>query len=162
MGTVAGSARLEKCYRAYGPELDLEHNLVEAGLARPRVKPQDFIGKEALLQQRATPPVRRLCTLTVDDNTSASGLRRYMSGREPLLTRAGHTIPDAHGRNAYVTSAGYGPSVGKHILLAYLPPDHAHVGAPLLVEYFGEHYPVTVAVVGATPLFDPENARMKA
>ncbi len=161
MGAVAGSTRLEKGYRAYGPELDLEHNLVEAGLARPRVKPQDFIGKEAYLRQRAAPPVTRLCTLTVDDHTSASGLRRFMSGREPLLTRAGQTITDARGRNAYVTSAGYGPSVGKHILLAYLPSEHAQVGAQLLVEYFGEHYPVTVAVVGATPLFDPGNERMK-
>jgi hypothetical protein len=31
-----------------------------------------------------------------------------------------------------------------------------------LVEYFGEQYPVTVEVAGATPLFDPENARVKA
>ena len=31
-----------------------------------------------------------------------------------------------------------------------------------MVEYFGEHYPVTVAVAGATPLFDPENARIRA
>jgi len=29
------------------------------------------------------------------------------------------------------------------------------------VEYFGERYPVTVAVVGSTPIFDPENARIR-
>ena len=52
-------------------------------------------------------------------------------------------------------------SVGKHILLAYLPPLHAKEGTKLAVEYFGEHYPVTVAVVGGTPLFDPDNERMK-
>ena len=46
--------------------------------------------------------------------------------------------------------------------MTYLPPEHAVAGTKLLVEYFGEHYPVTVAVAGATPLFDPENARIRA
>ena len=68
---------------------------------------------------------------------------------------------DRRGRRSYVTSAGAGPSVGKHILLAYLSPEYAHVGERLAVEYFGDRYPVTVAVVGSTPLFDPENTRMK-
>ena len=44
----------------------------------------------------------------------------------------------------------------------YLPPEQAVVGTKLLVEYFGERYPVTVDVVGSTPLFDPENARVRA
>jgi glycine cleavage system aminomethyltransferase T len=61
-----------------------------------------------------------------------------------------------------VTSAGSGPSVGKHILLSYLPTEHADVGRQLLVEYMGERFPVTVDVVGATPLFDPENSRVRS
>ena len=61
-----------------------------------------------------------------------------------------------------MTSAGAGPSLGKHILLAYLPPAYAVGGTKLAVEYMGERYPVTVAVVGNTPLFDPEDERMKA
>jgi hypothetical protein len=32
----------------------------------------------------------------------------------------------------------------------------------LLVEYMGEQYPVTVAVAGATPLFDPSNSRIRS
>jgi hypothetical protein len=35
-------------------------------------------------------------------------------------------------------------------------------GNKLLVYYMAESYPVTVARVGSTPLFDPENARMRA
>jgi glycine cleavage system aminomethyltransferase T len=46
--------------------------------------------------------------------------------------------------------------------MSYLPPEHAVVGTKLLVEYFGERYPVTVAVASATPLFDPENARIRS
>jgi hypothetical protein len=36
------------------------------------------------------------------------------------------------------------------------------VGTPLLVEYLGEQYPVTVAVSGSTPLFDPDNTRIRS
>lgn len=131
-------------------------------MARPSVKLQDFIGKEAYLKQRAEAPAAILCTLTVDDNTAKSGFKRHMMGREPILTPDGRPLEDKHGRRSYATSAGSGPSVGKTILLSYLPPEYAKVGVKLAVEYFAEQYPVTVAVVGSTPLFDPENKRMKS
>lgn len=163
IGVYGTTARLEKCYRAYGAELEQEYNLVEAGLARASVKSQDFIGKDAYLKQRAEPPAALLCTLTVDDNTALSnGLKRAMMGREPILTLDGKPIEDKHGRRSYTTSAGAGPSLGKTILMSYLPPEYARVGVQLKVEYFGDHFPVTVAAVGNTPLFDPKNERMKA
>jgi glycine cleavage system aminomethyltransferase T len=84
-----------------------------------------------------------------------------MLGREPILTPDGRRIVDRKGRGSYVTSAGSGPSVGKHVLLAYLPPEHAREGDKLLVQYMGERYPVTIDVVGSRPLFDPENARIR-
>ena len=161
IGVYGTTGRLEKGYRAYGAELDASFNLVEAGMARPRVKEQDFVGKAAYLRQREAPPVAVLCTLTVDDHTSQSGELRYMLGGEPVLTRDGEALTDAKGRRSYVTSAGSGPSVGKHLLLAYLPPEHAVVGTGLAVEYLGEQYPVTVAVAGSTPLFDPANERVR-
>jgi glycine cleavage system aminomethyltransferase T len=46
--------------------------------------------------------------------------------------------------------------------MAYLPPERASVGTELAVEYLGERYPVTVEVVGATPIFDPENMRVRS
>ncbi len=161
IGVYATTARLEKSYRAHGNELELEYGLVEAGMAGPAVKDQDFVGKDAYLNQRQQEATALLCSLTVDDHTSSSGVKRYMLGREPILTPDGGPIVDAKGRRSYVTSAGAGPSVGKHILMAYLPPEHALVGTNLTVEYFGEPYPVTVAVVGNTPLLDPANERLK-
>ncbi|MFO1372970.1 MAG: glycine cleavage T C-terminal barrel domain-containing protein, partial [Candidatus Competibacteraceae bacterium] len=143
-------------------ELELEYNLVESGLARAQVKPQEFIGKAAYLQQRTTPPAATLCTLTVEDATAKSGFKRTMTGREPILTQDGKPIEDAHGRRSYVTSAGAGPSLGTYILMSYLPPQYAKVGTSLKVEYFNEQFPVKVEAVGNTPLFDPENLRMKA
>ncbi len=162
IGVYGTTGRLEKCYRAHGNELETEYNVVEAGMQAPRVKSEDFVGKEAHLRHREEAPAAVLCTLTVDDHTSKSGEKRYMLGREPILTDDGKPITDRRGRRSYVTSAGAGPSVGKHILMAYLPPEQAVLGERLAVQYMGERYPVTVAVVGSTPLFDPENTRVRS
>ena len=85
-----------------------------------------------------------------------------MLGGEPILTRDGKPLSDRRGRRSFVTSAGAGPSIGRHILMSYLPPEHARAGAELAVEYMGERYPCTVAVVGATPVFDPDNSRIRS
>jgi len=162
IGVYGTTGRLEKCYRAYGAELDASYNLVEAGLARPRVKAEDFVGKSAYLHQREAAPAALLCTLTVDDHGSGAGQLRYMLGGEPVLTVDGEPLTDGRGRPSYVTSAGSAPSLGKHLLMAYLPVERAVPGTALTVEYLGERYPVTVAVAGATPLFDPAGDRVRS
>jgi glycine cleavage system aminomethyltransferase T/glycine/D-amino acid oxidase-like deaminating enzyme len=162
IGVYGTTGRLEKGYRAYGAELDASYSLVEAGMARPQVKEQDFVGRTAYLRQREAPPAAVLCTLTVDDHLSDTGELRYMLGGEPVLAGDGEPLTDAKGRHSYVTSAGSGPSLGKHLLMSYLPPEQAVEGAALLVEYMGEQYPVTVAVAGARPLFDPANERVRS
>jgi glycine cleavage system aminomethyltransferase T len=103
-----------------------------------------------------------MCTLSVTDHTSANGEKRYMLGMEPILTLDGAPITDKHGRRSFVTSAGSAPSLGKHLLMAYLPPEHAVEGKELLVEYLGERYPVVVERASSTPLFDPTNERIMA
>jgi len=162
IGVYGTTGRLEKCYRAFGTELESEYTVVEAGMAGPRVKDDDFVGREAHLRHREEEPAAILCTLTVDDHSSSTVVKRYMLGREPILARDGAPLTDRKGRRSYVTSAGAGPSVGKHILLSYLPPERATVGEQLAVEYMGEQYPVTVDVVGSTPIFDPENSRIRS
>jgi glycine cleavage system aminomethyltransferase T/glycine/D-amino acid oxidase-like deaminating enzyme len=161
IGVYGTTGRLEKGYRAFGFELDGERTIVEAGMARPKVKDADFVGREPYLAQRAADPAAVLCTLSVDDHTSARGGRRYMLGGEPILTRDGAVLIDGHGHHPYVTSAGSAPSLGKHLLMAYLPPDQAVVGNALAVSYMEELYPVTVRANDATPLFDPTNERIK-
>jgi glycine cleavage system aminomethyltransferase T len=162
IGVYGTTGRLEKCYRAYGAELEGEFNVVEAGMAWGKVKEQDFVGKEAHVRQREEEPAAIMCTLTVDDHTSSSGVKRYMMGGEPIQTRSGDPLTDRKGRRSYVTSAGAGPSAGKHLLMSYLPPEQAVVGTELSVLYMGERYPVTVAVADSTPVFDPENARIRS
>ncbi|HEY1821636.1 MAG TPA: FAD-dependent oxidoreductase [Trebonia sp.] len=159
IGVYGTTARLEKGYRAFGAELTPEYDPVEAGMTRPRVKAEEFIGKESYLAARMATPAAVLCTLTVDSCASADGTPRYMLGGEPVLTLDGARLVDAYGRPSYVTSAGSGPSVGRHLLMTYLPTELSAVGTPLLVEYMGEQYPVTVASQGA--VFDPTGSRMR-
>ncbi|HAQ24108.1 MAG TPA: glycine cleavage system protein T [Acidimicrobiaceae bacterium] len=161
-GVYGTSGRLEKGYRLMGAELESEYNPLEAGLARPRVKDADFFGKEAYLAARATgSPEVVMCTLTVEDQTDSQGRKRHMmGGNEPILDTAGGRIVDSHGRVSRVTSAGFGPSVDKHLLMSYLPIELAESGTDLQVMYMNELYPVKVATSGA--VFDPEDSRMKA
>jgi glycine cleavage system aminomethyltransferase T/glycine/D-amino acid oxidase-like deaminating enzyme len=165
IGVYGTTGRIEKGYRAYGTELDAERTIVEAGMQRPKVKAADFVGRDAYLAQRealsSSGPKTVLCTLTVEDHTSASGVKRYMLGGEPILTREGGTLTDGHGHHPYVTSAGSAPSLGKHVLLAYLPPEEARIGNELAVSYMEELYPVVVGSVDATPLLDPANERLR-
>ncbi|GAA1226710.1 FAD-dependent oxidoreductase [Prauserella halophila] len=162
IGVYGTTGRLEKGYRLMGAELDAEYDPVEAGLALPKVKAADFIGKDAYLAAREGDPAATLCTLTVDDHLGAEGIPRYPQGGEPIVTPAGERIVDRKGRGSAVTSAGPAPSVGRHLLMAYLPPEFAVEGTSLQVEYMAERYPVTVARAGRTPLFDPDDTRMKA
>lgn len=161
IGVYGTTGRIEKGYRAFGAELDAERSIIEAGMARPKVKLADFVGKEAYLAQREREPETILCTLTVDDHTSSTGVKRYMLGGEPILTRDGGLLTDGHGRHPYATSAGSAPSLGKHILLAYLPPAEAVIGNKLAVSYMEELYPVTIESIDATPLLDPANERLR-
>ena len=162
IGVYAVTGRIEKGYRLMGAELESEYNPVEAGLDRPKVKAADFIGKEAYLAARAEGACAKLCTLTITDHTSASGIKRYPTGgNEPILTIDGERIVDAKGRVSRVTTAGAAPSLGSYILLAYLPTEHAVEGTELRVMYMNELFPVVVSRVGSQPLFDPADGRMK-
>ena len=157
------SGRLEKGYRLMGSELENEYNPVEAGLDRNKVKAAHFIGKAAYLQARANKQVAQLCALTMDSNKSAAGYDRFPtgSGNEPILTLEGDRILDDKGRISRVTTAGNAPSLGKYVLLGYLPIEKCVPGTALQVLYQNELYPVTVAATGRNlSLYDSEDSRM--
>ena len=162
IGVYGLTGRMEKSYRLMGAELESEYNPVEAGLARPKVKAADFIGREAYLKMRDEDPVTILCTLTVEDLTDSQGRQRYMQGgNEPILTLENDRIVDSKGRVSRVTTAGNAPSVGEYVLMSYLPPEFAVPGTKLQVMYMNEIFPVEVAVAGSGGIFDPDDSRMK-
>ena len=160
-GVYGTTGRIEKGYAVMGAELTSEYSPVEAGLARPRVKRTEFIGRAAYIEAREAGPAAMLRTLAMDDHADGSGLARFPTGgNEPLVGPDGARIVDAHGRESRVTSAGMGPSVGKYLLMAYLPPELAAPGTRLRVLYMNEAFPVTVAA--GTALFDPTGTRMRS
>jgi len=160
-GVYGETGRMEKGMRLYGHELEIDYDPSEAGLAWLHgVKDEDFIGKEALQEAIDTEDSAKLCLMSVADHNPDGGTRRFPLGNEPILDEDGEVIVDEEGRKSYVTSAGAGPSVGKHLLLGYLPPEYAQEGQRVQVEYFDQHYPVDVEVVGYGGVFDPDNERL--
>ncbi|QYJ16961.1 Dimethylglycine oxidase [Rubrobacter xylanophilus DSM 9941] len=137
--------RLEKGYRMWGVDVTNEHDPYEAGLGFA-VKPEkgDFIGRDAVLRRREEGPRRKLCCLLLDDP------RVVVMGSEPVYAEGSPV--------GYVTSAGYGYSIGRSIAYAWLPPSLAEVGQKVEIEYFGRRHGAAVA---EEPLFDPAMKRMR-
>ncbi len=162
--TYANSRRLEKSLRLQNADLLTEYNLYEAGLARPKVKAADFHGKSAYVAQRERDhQPAYLCTMTMAKNVDASGVARYPVGTWPIMDpETGEVLKDELDRRSYVTSVAYGPSLGKNIVMGYLPYRYCQEGRQLMLEYFHESYPLNVEAVGYRPLYDPENERPRS
>ncbi|HET7200409.1 MAG TPA: glycine cleavage T C-terminal barrel domain-containing protein, partial [Burkholderiales bacterium] len=162
--TYANTRRMEKSLRLQNADLLTEYNLYEAGLARAKVKGDEFHGKAAYVAQRER--LRQsayLSTLTMESNVDAKGVARYPVGQWPILDpETREVLIDDRGRRSSITSIAYGPSVGKNIALGYLPERYAQEGRTLIMEYFGEYYPLRVAGVGQRALYDPGNERPKS
>ncbi|GIV70668.1 FAD-dependent oxidoreductase [Caldilinea sp.] len=139
------SLRLEKGYRLWGQDLHPDDTPFEAGLEwAVRLDKGDFIGRQALLQAKASGVQRRLCCMTFDAPDAMA------LGKEPIFV-GDRCI-------GYVTSANYGYAVGRHILYGYLPLAFAAPGTQVEVAYFGVRHRATVA---AEPLYDPQMQRLK-
>jgi 4-methylaminobutanoate oxidase (formaldehyde-forming) len=140
------SLRLEKGYRYWSADISPDYSPYEAGMGfAVKLDKGVFIGREALLKQKAGGITRKLCCLTLADKSVIA------LGNEPVR-REEKII-------SWITSGNYGYSVGKSIAYAYLPLEHAANGTALDVEIFGERIP---AVVEREPLWDPKGERVKA
>jgi sarcosine dehydrogenase len=116
------SLRLEKGYRAWGHDITPNDTPLEAGLGFTIDwnKPHQFIGKEALWEQKQNGVRKKLVSVIIGDRVleipspplAASSSFPYPYGGEPLF-RNGVLV-------GYLTSAGYGYSLQKAIGLAYI------------------------------------------
>jgi 4-methylaminobutanoate oxidase (formaldehyde-forming) len=141
------SLRLEKGYRYWSGEISPDYSPLEAGMGfAVKLEKEEFIGKEALLEQKENGLTRKLCCLTLSDN------RTIALGKEPIRSKDGKVI-------GWVASGGYGYTLEKSIIYAYLPVDCALAGTEFDVEFFGE---LVGAVVVQSPLWDPKGSRIKA
>ncbi len=139
------SLRLEKGYLYWSVDVTPDHSPIEAGLGfRVHLKSKgDFIGRDALAAQMQNGPKRQLATFVADRKLP-------MTGGETILSDGKVLAP--------VTSAGFGHTVGKMIMLGYLPRKYRDMD-DFEVEVFGDRYPIR-RIDG--PLFDPQNKRLKS
>lgn len=102
------SLRLEKGYRAFGAELSPDETPLEAGLGFVVAwdKAGGFLGREALLRQRAQGIRKRLALFALEDPEPV------LWGSEPIL-RNGVTV-------GYTTSGSYGHTVGAAVAMGYV------------------------------------------
>ncbi|MGH9304968.1 MAG: glycine cleavage system aminomethyltransferase GcvT [Acidimicrobiales bacterium] len=131
------SLRLEAGMALAGNELTVDVTPYEAGLGRvvDLEKPVDFSGRAALESRRAEGPRARLVGLV------AIGRRSPRAGYDVLAPADGAISPSRIGT---VTSGAPSPTLGVPIAMAYVRPDRAEPGTPLVVDVRGHHEPVEV------------------
>jgi len=137
--------RLEKGYRLWGQDIDTERDPFSAGLGFAVKMDKDFQGRDALERLLERGPTHKLACTALDDPA------RVVMGNEPI--RADGVVV------GYVTSAGYGYTVGRCIAYGYLPVELAVPGTAVEIEYLDERLPATVA---EDPQWDPKGERLRA
>jgi glycine cleavage system aminomethyltransferase T/glycine/D-amino acid oxidase-like deaminating enzyme len=148
------SCRMEKGYRDYGHDIDNTDSVLEAGLgfAVDLKKENGFLGKDAVLAEKARGPLRqRLLQILVKDP-------------QPMLFHA--EIVHRNGTPVgYVRAASYGHTLGGAVGLAMIAApaggaiDNAWIESGTWeVDIAGTKYPI---VASLKPLFDAENKKIK-
>jgi 4-methylaminobutanoate oxidase (formaldehyde-forming) len=147
------SLRMEKGYRDYGHDIDNTDSVLEAGLGFfvDLVKPDGFIGRDAVVAQKASgPPTRRLVQVLVTDPDA-------LMFHAEVVRRDG--VPAG-----YIRAASYGFSLGGAVGLAMVeagePVTQAYLDRGTWeVDIAGRCHP---ALASIKPLYDPEMKRVRS
>ena len=140
------SMRLEKNFGGWAREYRPLYGPLEAGLDRfvAYEKPADFIGKEAVLKERASGGKLRLKMFTVEAKDAD------VIGDEPIWLD-GNVV-------GWVTSGGFAHNSGASMAIGYVPKEHANADGPWQIELLGEMLP---ARIQHAPIWDANAERMR-
>ncbi len=125
--------RLEKCYPLNGSDLDPQHTPLEAGLGFfVALDKPDFIGREALLEQKQNGLTQRLVAIQLTEK-----------GPPP---RPGYGVyaPESETAVAVLTSGTLSPTLGVGVGMAYVPTELAKVGTSLRIDVRGRRFAAEV------------------
>jgi len=143
---------LEKGYCSFGHDIGPDDTPLQAGLGFTTKLADniDFVGREALQCQKADGVDRRKIVVCVDDPEV------MLMGLEPIVVDG-----DIRG---YLTSAGYGHSVGCSVGVGYvrlndLPVKQLVETAKFEVEVALERFSARASV---RALYDPDGARLRS
>jgi aminomethyltransferase len=124
------SLRLEMGMALYGNDLDDTTTPLEASLGwLVKMKKGDFVGRDALVAQKAHGLTRKLVGFTTTE-------RSFPRHGYPVFAKGKPT--------GEVRSGTMSPTLGIPIGTAYVPPDSAAEGSPLEIEIRGKRIPATV------------------
>lgn len=140
------SLRLEKSFGSWLREFKPDYTAEETGLDRfvAYNKPADFIGKAAVLKEKAEGVKRKLSTFVID------ALDADVHGDEPIW-KNGEVV-------GFVTSGGYAHYVEKSVAIGFTPPEMIEEGGEFEIEILGEMRPAKMVL---EPLLDPAAERMR-
>jgi len=145
---VLDPLRLEKGFKYFTTDITPTTTPYEAGLGFcVDLTKGDFIGKEALVKQKAEGVKRKLCTLVLTDT------------EEFVQIYGGEAVHQEGEVVTRVRSGGYGFTVKKNILFAYLPIELAVKGRRFMVELIEGN---REAEVTANVLYDPKGEKLRA
>ncbi|QYK42563.1 MAG: GcvT family protein [Paracoccaceae bacterium] len=145
------SLRLEKGYRDFAVDIDNTDTPLTAGLGFvvDFSKP-DFIGREALVAQRAEgPPARRLVQLLLSDPEP------LLFGNEPILCDGVDV--------GYVRAGAFGPTLGASVGLGMVELAGGVTAERLRAQRFEVQINdlLVAATVSLSPLYDPKGERVR-
>ena len=143
-GRALMSMRLEKSWGAWTMDFRPDFTLIESGLDFFVDWSKDFIGKNAALKEKKDGVGKRLSVIEIETETDVSGDEAVMYDGKCV---------------SYITSGGYGHSVGKSLAMTYLPVGLIKESAELEVEILGVFHKANVVL---KPLYDPSGSRMRS
>lgn len=139
------SLRLDKCYRGWKQDLEIGFTPFDASLDRfVDLDKGDFVGRDALMARGE--PQWRFVPMVMDE-----------AGEHDAPFCA--SIFDGDERIGIVTSGGWSFTLNASIALGYVRPGYATAGTKVTI---GSYDTTRTATVGAEPLYDPTNARLRA
>ena len=128
--------RLEMCYPLNGSDLSSDHTPLEAGLSFfVDLEKEDFIGRNALLKQKAEGVIRRLVPFKMTEKSPPP--------------RPHYPIFKGDKQIGEITSGTLSPTLNIGIGMAYLPAEYARINEHIEIDIRGRRFP---AVVEKKPL----------
>lgn len=120
--------RLEMCYPLNGNDLSPTRSPIEAGLGFfCDLTKLNFIGREALLTQKANGPEVKLTAIEITEKGPPP------RPHYPVLSTDGEVLGE-------LSSGVLSPTLGIGIAMAYLPASYSKPGTPLLIDIRGRQF----------------------
>jgi dimethylglycine dehydrogenase len=145
--SAVNSLRLEKSFGIWSREFTQGYTAAETGMDRwIAFDKGDFTGRNAALKEKeSNVRGRRLVTLEIDAKDADAG------GYEPVWRKGS--------RVGFITSGGYGHTIGKSLAMALVEDEASEAGSELSTHIVGVER--QARVIAASP-YDPKGAKMRA